>query len=118
MCVCVCLCACGVCVCVFVRVRVCVVCVCVCVCVWCVWCVCVCVCVYLVVVVAQRAAELVVVHVGLVLAEPPQLGHLLRPEQLELAVVGGPADQVLVALVQQQLKQELPQGDGALHAYG
>ena len=72
----------------------------------------------LVVVVAQRAAELVVVHVGLVLAEPPQLGHLLRPEQLELAVVGGPADQVLVALVQQQLKQELPQGDGALHGYG
>ena len=70
---------------------------------------------YLVVVVAQGSAQLVIVHVGLVLAQPPQLGHFLWLEQLELAVVGRPADEVLVALVEQKLQQELPECDGALH---
>ena len=71
--------------------------------------------VYFVVVVAQGSAQLVVVHVGLVLAQPPELGHLLGLEQLELAVVGRPADEMLVALVEQQLQQELPECDGTLH---
>ena len=72
---------------------------------------------HLVVVVAQGAAQLVVVHVGLVLAQPPQLGHLLGAEQLELPVRRRPADELLVALVQKQLQEELPQGDGAVHAW-
>ncbi|KAG7234834.1 hypothetical protein INR49_003915, partial [Caranx melampygus] len=46
---------------------------------------------------------------------PPQLGHFLRLEQLELTIVGRPADQMFVALVEQKLQQELPQSDGALH---
>lgn len=69
----------------------------------------------LVIVVAQGPAQLVVVHVCLVLPEAPQLGHLLRLEEFELTIVGGPADEVLVLLVQQQLQQELPQGDCTLH---
>ena len=70
---------------------------------------------HLVIVVAQGSAQLVVVHVGLVLAQPPQLRHFLRFEELELSVRGRPAYQVLVTLVQQQLQQELPQSDGTVH---
>lgn len=70
---------------------------------------------YFVIVVAQGSAQLVIVHVGLVLAQPPELGHLLGLEQLELAIVGCPADEILVALVKKQLQQELPECDGALH---
>lgn len=70
---------------------------------------------YLVVVVAQGSAQFVVVHVGLILAQPPEFGNLLRLEQLELAVVRRPADEMFVTLVQQQLQKELPKCDGALH---
>lgn len=65
---------------------------------------------HLVVVVTQGSAQLVVVHAGFVLASTPQLGHLLGLQQLELAVLIGPADELFVSRFQQQLKQELPQG--------
>ena len=70
---------------------------------------------HLIIVVAQGSAQLIVIHVGLVLAQPPELCYLFGLEQLELAVVGRPADEVLVTLVEQQLQQELPERDGALH---
>lgn len=72
---------------------------------------------YLVVIVSQGSAQLVVVHVCLVLAEAPQLGHFFRLEELELAVVGRPADEVLMFLVQQQVQEELPQRDCTLHTW-
>lgn len=74
--------------------------------------------VYLVVIVSQGSAQLIVIHVRFVFPEPPQLGHFLRLEELELAIVGGPADQMLMLLVQQQLQQELPQRDCTLHTWG
>ena len=46
----------------------------------------------LVVVVAQRATQLVVVHVGLALPLAPALGHLIRVGHLELAVGALPGD--------------------------
>ena len=63
----------------------------------------------LVVVVAQRAAEFVVVHVRLALSFAPASRHLVRINQLELAVRALPADAVHVAAVRQQLEQKLPQ---------
>lgn len=42
---------------------------------------------YLIIVVPQSSAELVVIHVGLVLAQPPQPGHLLSIYQLELTTI-------------------------------
>lgn len=65
----------------------------------------------LVVVVAQSAAQLVVVHVGLALALAPALGHLVRVSHLELAVGALPSDDAGVVAVGQQLQQELPQLD-------
>lgn len=41
----------------------------------------------LVIVVPQCPAELVVVHVGLVLAQPPESGHLLCIHQLEFPTI-------------------------------
>ena len=73
---------------------------------------------HLVIVVPQGPAQLVIVHVRFVFPQAPQLGHLLGLEQLELAIAGGPADQVLVFLIQQQLQQELPQRDRTLHTWG
>lgn len=69
----------------------------------------------LVIIVSKGSAQLVIVHVCFVFAESPQLGHFFRLEQLEFTIVGGPADQVLMLLVQQQLQQELPQRDCTLH---
>lgn len=71
---------------------------------------------YLHVVVSERTAEFVVVHAGLVLADPPQPGHLLRLQQLELPVVGGPGDDVLVPGLLEELEEELPQGDSTVHS--
>jgi hypothetical protein len=65
----------------------------------------------LVVVVTQTSAQLLVVHLGLVLAHSPQSGHLVRVGQFELPPVTRPGDTVLAALVRQQLEQELPQLD-------
>lgn len=73
---------------------------------------------YLVIIVSQGSAQLVVVHVCFVFPESPQLGHFFCFEELEFTIVGGPADQVLMFLVQQQLQQELPQRDCTLHTWG
>jgi hypothetical protein len=63
----------------------------------------------LVVVVAQSAAQLVVVHVGLALALAPPPRHLVRIDELELAVGALPADDARIVGVRQQLEQKLPQ---------
>ena len=65
----------------------------------------------LVVVVAQRAAQLVVVHVGFALALPPAPGHLVRVDELELAVGSLPGDARHVGAVGEKLQEELPQLD-------
>lgn len=65
----------------------------------------------LVVVVAQGAAQLVVVHVGLALALAPALGDLIWVGHLELAVGALPGDDAGVVAVGQELQQELPQLD-------
>ena len=65
----------------------------------------------LVVVVAQRTAQLVVVHVGFGLPLAPAARHLIRVHQLELAVRALPRDAARVGRVRQQLQQELPQLD-------
>lgn len=76
------------------------------------------------VVVAQRAAHRLVVHVGLVLVQPPEPRHRLRVHQLEHALLAvRPLDEARAVLpVLQQLEQELPEVRGgalaalALHA--
>lgn len=65
----------------------------------------------LVVVVAQSAAQLVIVHVGLALTLPPALGHLIRVGHFELAIGALPCDDASIVAVGQQLQQELPQLD-------
>ena len=65
----------------------------------------------LLVVVPQRSAQFVVVHVLFVLADAPQARHFLRVQQFELAVVVRPLDDVTVLVAKQQLEQELPQRD-------
>lgn len=62
----------------------------------------------LVVVIAQSSAQLVVVHVLLVFTESPQTCDLLCVDQLELALLAGPVDDVLVLVVEEQLQKELP----------
>ena len=63
----------------------------------------------LVVVVAEPPAQLLVVHLGLVLALAPPPRHLVRVGKFELPAVPGPADDVLTRSVCQKLKQELPE---------
>lgn len=63
----------------------------------------------LVVVVAQRPAQFIVVHVGFALAFPPPPGHLVRVDELELAVGAFPGDARHVGAVGQELQQELPE---------
>lgn len=62
-----------------------------------------------VVVVAQRPAQLVVVHVGFAFALPPAPSHLVRVDELELAIGALPGDARHVGAVREQLQQELPQ---------
>jgi len=62
-----------------------------------------------VVIIAQRPAQLVVVHVGFALALPPAPSHLIRVDELELAVGSLPADARHVGAVREELQQELPQ---------
>lgn len=69
----------------------------------------------LVIIVAQSTAQLVVVHVVLVLSQAPEPRHLFGVDQLELSVVVGPRDHVAVLVTQEQLQQELPQRDVCLH---
>ena len=63
----------------------------------------------LVVVVAETATQLLVVHLGLVLARAPSPGHLLGVDELELPLPAGPGDAVLTLAVGQELQQKLPQ---------
>lgn len=69
----------------------------------------------LVIIVSQGSAQFIVVHICFVFSESPQFGHFFCFEELEFTIVRGPADQVLMFLVQQQLQQELPQCDCTLH---
>lgn len=73
---------------------------------------------HLVIIVTQGSAQLIIIHVCFVFSESPQFGHLFGFEELEFTIVGGPADQMLMFLVQQQLQQELPQRDCTLHTWG
>lgn len=72
---------------------------------------------YLIVVVSERAAQFVIVHVVLVLAKPPQACDFLGIDQLELPVFTCPGDQVTLPLVLQEVEQELPQRDGGVHGW-
>lgn len=74
--------------------------------------------VYLVIIVSQGSAQLIIVHICFVFSESPQLGHFFCFEELEFTIVRGPADQMLMFLIQQQLQQELPQRDCTLHTCG
>ena len=67
----------------------------------------------LVVVVPQAPGQLLVVHLGLVLAQAPPPRHLVRVAQLELPAVAGPGDEGVRLPVRQQLEQELPKLDRA-----
>ena len=67
----------------------------------------------LVVVVPQAPGQLLVVHLGLVLAQTPPPRHLVRVAQLELPAVAGPGDERVRLPVRQQLEQELPELDRA-----
>ena len=49
---------------------------------------------------------------GLVLPDAPPPGHLIGVSHLEFPAVPGPRDEMLAALVRQQLQEELPQLDG------
>lgn len=62
-----------------------------------------------VVVIAQRPAQLVVVHVGFAFAFPPPPGHLIRVDELELAVGALPGNARHVGAVREELQQKLPQ---------
>lgn len=57
----------------------------------------------LVVIIPERPAELVIVHVWLALTFAPLARHLVGVEQLELAVAALPADAGRVCLVSEQL---------------
>ena len=65
----------------------------------------------LVVVVAQRAAQFVVVHVRLVFSLAPPSGHLVGVDEFELARCPLPRDDRRVVAVGEELEQELPQLD-------
>lgn len=62
-----------------------------------------------VIIVAQRTAQLVVVHVRLALPLAPAPGHFVWVRHLELAVGAFPGDAASVGAVRQKLQEELPQ---------
>lgn len=66
----------------------------------------------------EGAAELLIVHGGLVLALTPFLGHELGLVELELALLAHPGDTVPGVLVRQQLKQKLPKLDLTIVTWG
>jgi hypothetical protein len=74
--------------------------------------------IYLYVVVSQGSAEFIIIHIRLVLANPPKTSHLLRLQKLELPIVRCPADHVLILRLLQELEKELPQSDGTVHSNG
>lgn len=59
----------------------------------------------------QRSAELVVVHLGFALPDPPQAGHLVGVLDDKLAVVALPRDDIVVLLFPQELQDEMPELD-------
>ena len=59
----------------------------------------------------QSPAQLVIVHLGLALADPPEPSHLVRVLDDELPVVPLPGDDTLVFLFPQQLQDKVPQLD-------
>jgi len=65
----------------------------------------------LIVVVTQTATQLLVVHLGFVLAHAPASRHLVRVAKAKLPVVARPRDVVLARWVQQKLQKKLPQLD-------
>ena len=65
------------------------------------------------VVVAQPATQLVVVHLWLVLARPPELGYALWLLYLELVALASPGDELFLVWHEQQVQEELPELDGA-----
>lgn len=62
-----------------------------------------------VIIVAQRTAQLVVVHVWLALPFPPASGHFVWIRHLELSIGAFPGDAAGVGAVGQELQEELPQ---------
>lgn len=68
------------------------------------------------VVVSEGSAEFVVIHVRLVFANPPETGHLFCLQKLELPIIRGPADHVLILRLLEELKEELPQSDSTVHS--
>ena len=62
-----------------------------------------------IVVIPQCAAQLLVVHVRLVLPHTPLASHLFWVVQLKLPLSPGPHNAVLVLSVREELKEELPQ---------
>ena len=59
----------------------------------------------------QRPAQLVIVHLGLALADPPEPSHLVGVLDDKLSVVPLPGDDTLVLLLPQQLQDKVPQLD-------
>lgn len=68
------------------------------------------------IIVSEGSAEFVVIHIRLVLPNPPETSHLFCLQKLELPIIRGPADHVLVLRLLQELKEELPQGDSTVHS--
>lgn len=66
-----------------------------------------------VVVVSQTTTQLLIIHLGFVLANSPSTRHLVRVGEFELPAVASPRYETLARFVCQQLQQELPQLDGA-----
>lgn len=69
----------------------------------------------LVIVVAQGSAQLVIVHVRLVLPESPQASHLFCINQLKFAIIVSPGDNTCVLVTDKEFQQKLPQRNIRLH---
>lgn len=59
----------------------------------------------------QGPAQLVIIHLGLALADTPEPGHLIRVLDDEFPVVPLPGDDTLVLLLLQQFQDKVPQLD-------
>ena len=66
----------------------------------------------LVIIITQTSAQLLVIHLWLVLSRTPATGDLLGVDQFELPLSSGPRNAILTVTVSQQLQQKLPQLDG------
>lgn len=71
---------------------------------------------YLHIIISERTTEFVIVHAGLVLTDAPETGYLFCPPKLEFAIIGGPADDIFVPSLLEELQKELPQGDSTVHS--